>query len=363
MLENKSYVYIIRNTVNDKVYIGKANNPENRWLAHKWITKNIFKYFKYDRLLYRSIYILGVENFSMEVIEKFNSEKEAYKEEVRLIALYNSLSPNGYNSNSGGSGGYIVSQEVREKISKTKLGHKHTQEAKNKMSIAKIGKPLSSQHKEKISKAKLGHIVTPETRLKISIKNKGSQNFLGHKHTQEVKNKMSERNGGEKNKWAKLTEVQVKEMREKYQTGNYKVSDLAKLYPVSQQAIRLIIRRKRWNNEALTEEQQKLFSKKLGSCLDNVQILNIIKDYIINNCTYKSLGIKYGVHQDTIGSIIRRKTWKCVEILQDEELVLQKILSNKFKINKNKIIQMQNEYAAEKFTYEDLLKNIIKILI
>ena len=52
----------------------------------------------------------------------------------------------------------------------------YSQEALEKMRLAKLGKKLSEEHKRKMSEARKGHIVSDETRNKIS------NSLLGEKH-------------------------------------------------------------------------------------------------------------------------------------------------------------------------------------
>lgn len=89
----KKSIYIIKNDINEKVYIGQSINPKERFKSHcknsndnSLITKAIFKY--------------GKEHFSYEILEldiKDYNEKEKF-----YITLFNSLSPNGYNVQLGG---------------------------------------------------------------------------------------------------------------------------------------------------------------------------------------------------------------------------------------------------------------------
>ena len=89
-------VYIIKNTINDKVYIGQAKNSRRRFLEHcqlKDKKRNI-------SVIDQAIEKYGKENFYFEILESqipnYN-EKEKY-----YIKLYNSISPNGYNIQRGG---------------------------------------------------------------------------------------------------------------------------------------------------------------------------------------------------------------------------------------------------------------------
>lgn len=94
-----SAIYCITNKLNGKKYIGQSINVYERIKQHK----REWKYPKRINPLYRDIQEYGLENFEFKVIEKcpiylLNSREEHY------IALYNTIQPNGYNRNKGGSG-------------------------------------------------------------------------------------------------------------------------------------------------------------------------------------------------------------------------------------------------------------------
>ena len=95
-VEITKYIYIIRNFINDKVYIGQAINPDQRFKGH--IQAKDRK--QYSSAIDGAIKKYGVENFYYEVIEgpitNFN-EREIY-----WIKFFNSLIPNGYNILEGG---------------------------------------------------------------------------------------------------------------------------------------------------------------------------------------------------------------------------------------------------------------------
>lgn len=130
----KSYVYIVTNKVNEKKYVGKANNVEFRWKGH------IKKALKQNSQLafHCAIRKHGKENFDLHIHSEYESEPLAFEAETQLIKELNSTI-NGYNMNEGGMGGINPTQEVREKISKAKKGQYHTDEVKKHLSDCKKG--------------------------------------------------------------------------------------------------------------------------------------------------------------------------------------------------------------------------------
>lgn len=86
-------IYGIKNIINDKLYIGSTKNTlDKRWQSHK--TASCKKTAK----LYAAIVELGIENFSIYLIEDYpcKSRKELLDRESFYIRQYDSIS-NGYN--------------------------------------------------------------------------------------------------------------------------------------------------------------------------------------------------------------------------------------------------------------------------
>lgn len=91
------YIYVIRNKINDKVYVGQSINVENRFKGH--IQDKDRK--QYISAIDGAIKKYGEENFWYEILEgpisNYN-EREKY-----WIKFFNSLVPNGYNIMEGGN--------------------------------------------------------------------------------------------------------------------------------------------------------------------------------------------------------------------------------------------------------------------
>lgn len=90
----KKDIYIIKNDVNDKVYIGQAKNVKQRFQGH--CKPSSAK----KEIIGRAIQKYGREHFWFEILEKSitnYNEKEKY-----WIKKYNSIIPTGYNIMTGG---------------------------------------------------------------------------------------------------------------------------------------------------------------------------------------------------------------------------------------------------------------------
>lgn len=88
-------IYIIKNDINDKVYIGQSINAEERFIQHCKPSSA-----KDGSLIAKAIQKYGKEHFWMEILEK--QIKNYNEREIYWIEFYNSLTPNGYNIQKGG---------------------------------------------------------------------------------------------------------------------------------------------------------------------------------------------------------------------------------------------------------------------
>lgn len=94
-------IYIITNSINDKVYIGQTiQSLKDRWYEHcrAACSKN-----EADMHIKRAILKYGKENFTIKELERCTIE-ELDEREIYYIGLYNSF-VKGYNSTKGGKSG------------------------------------------------------------------------------------------------------------------------------------------------------------------------------------------------------------------------------------------------------------------
>ena len=105
-------IYIIKNDINDKVYIGQSINIEKRIKEHFWKAQNSND-VSYNVAIHQAIRKYGKEHFSWEILQEC-SEEELDTLEQEYIKKFNSLSPNGYNILEGG-------QKIRSIANKCKI--------------------------------------------------------------------------------------------------------------------------------------------------------------------------------------------------------------------------------------------------
>jgi group I intron endonuclease len=178
-------IYCITNKVNGKKYIGQSWNINKRYAEHKTTHKN-------DHMGH-AIRKYGFENFELSVLRTFsnNGLTQIFLDtfERKYILEYNTTDRMfGYNKNTGGGSASRVNDEIKEKISKSKIGKKKPIESIERYRAGTLryialhgspckGIPKSEETKKKISaslkgkpwtdKRKAAHIFSPETREKM----------------------------------------------------------------------------------------------------------------------------------------------------------------------------------------------------
>jgi len=191
------YIYQIRNTVNNKKYIGETNqDPEKRWKEHMYTIKQGKNCCP---MLAKAVNKYGLDKFEFKVlIICFDEDRLHY--EKQYIEKLNTIVPNGYNVAKGGYGGGAF------------IGKKHTEETKQRLrEINRVRyAELSDETKQKI----INSTRTPEAlekqreamkrvyakpsqkrnrnKLSEETKQKISKSIKGKQHTDKTKQKIRE---------------------------------------------------------------------------------------------------------------------------------------------------------------------------
>ena len=106
-------IYIIKNLVNDKTYVGQSKDIYSRWDTHFCD----FKHLRHNNIYFqRSWNKYGKDNFEFKIIEICNIES-LNEREIYWVSYYNSYNPIfGYNLTLGGSQNYDFSEEFLQKM-------------------------------------------------------------------------------------------------------------------------------------------------------------------------------------------------------------------------------------------------------
>ena len=176
-------VYLVRNRVNGKGYVGKTmKTMGKRKRSHEKDTRRGSSCYFHNALRK-----YGFDIFEWRMLIEDDNEEELNESEVACIKMFKTKSPNGYNLTDGGDGatGCFVYEDTIIKIKEARKGYRHSEETKAKISKANKGLRKGSHHsretKAKISKANKGkHFASLETRMKISNALKGKSFSIEH---------------------------------------------------------------------------------------------------------------------------------------------------------------------------------------
>jgi len=164
-------IYSIKNKINNEVYIGSSINISKRKYNHNYQIK---KGSHANRYLTRAIQKYGAENFTFEVLEECSADQLKEREQF-YIDKYQAFG-NGYN---------LLPNAYRN------TGYKHTKSALLKMGATHKGVKFTDEHKKKISDALKSHKRTEEHCKKISLSKAGKNTRFNYQHSQETKDKIS----------------------------------------------------------------------------------------------------------------------------------------------------------------------------
>lgn len=152
--EKQFYVYVHRKATDGSIfYVGKGK-------GRRIYDKKRNQHWKH---------IVNKHGFTADIVMRFESEMCAFSFERALIKLYGRS--NLCNLTDGGEGvsGFKYSEEIKAKMSASKIGTKHTRETKLRMSAARMGHVTTRETRLKISNAQIGKKNSPEARMKISL--------------------------------------------------------------------------------------------------------------------------------------------------------------------------------------------------
>lgn len=166
----KVYVHI---APNGKKYVGIT--------SHKNLTRRTGSNgcgYKTQTLFYRAIQKYGWDNFQHIIVAENLTCEEACKMEIDLIKTYKSNdSKYGYNVSVGGNGirGGSMQPSDKDKIAKASRERQLGKPSPRK------GGHITEEHKNRISQSLLGHKHSDETKRKIGLKSLGRTHNRGRK--------------------------------------------------------------------------------------------------------------------------------------------------------------------------------------
>jgi len=172
---------MIKNLINNKIYIGQSLDIYNRWKGH---IKDLKNNRHHNKHLQNSWNKYGESIFEFEILKEC-FEEFLNKEEVYYINHYNCLNDKyGYNKRTGGDNSRL-SDEAKTKLKLYNIGKKLTNETKKKISLGNKNKKRTEQQRINIVNGQKGKHLSDITKQKMSKSTKG------RKVSQTVKDKIS----------------------------------------------------------------------------------------------------------------------------------------------------------------------------
>ena len=164
-------IYKIQNKINDKVYIGRTIKDLNERISGHLIS---------DSYIGRALRKYGLQCFDISVIDAVNNRETLNDKEIEYISFYNCKVPNGYNLTDGGEGILNPSDELRQRMSESRIGIIFSEEHKKNLSSSATGRQMSREAIEKRREKVIGRPahnrgipVTEEQKSKQSIAMQG----------------------------------------------------------------------------------------------------------------------------------------------------------------------------------------------
>lgn len=167
------HLYIVQHNLSGKSYIGISNNPARRFKFHVAPSSK-------TSLLSRAIHKYGKENFTITILESYETREEVVEAEKWMISYLWALGAVLYNIAPGGECPPSwtgkkrgpPSQAHRDKLRAAKLGKRRSwvagPETRAKLSAANAGKSYTDAHRENIRRALTGRKLSPVHKAAIS---------------------------------------------------------------------------------------------------------------------------------------------------------------------------------------------------
>lgn len=286
----KSFVYEIVNKITGTIYVGKSNNPNQRFKTHMSDSNRGSSY------LAKAVSKYGSESFEFNVIGEFESEDLAYAYERSRIEELTCQGNKLYNL-CGGGRGIIMTPQLHEKmipiwqdpkrlkkISDKSLSNWRSSSFKDDISFKVKAKFSDPDFKKKHSDAtRVG--MTAKSRKKISDTHKGRVQSVKERAarsvgclrywTEERRHEQSKKMMCENNPNTKLCRHDVIKCRVLSELFIISVSQIARILFLPSKATRSAINGETWKdvlikdeNDNLADESFTTFSKLLGEFMN-----------------------------------------------------------------------------------------------
>lgn len=257
-----------------RCYIGQTRDEKARIRGHKSCELSEERDTKFARAIRK----YGYGALKYEIIDTANSQEEANQKEVHWIKFYDSIN-SGYNITEGGDS--FVWYQYDDRI---------VEDIKHLLKNTNL--------KQKEIAYQVGVSMTMVNEIKTGVRRNDTPIIRPSHQSQK----------GSSNKQSKLSEDQVKEIREKLKAGTSR-KELQQEYNVSKTLIQLIATNQMWGH---VEADYSYKPKEVnGNAKLTAEIVKKLKEDL-PNMTRKEVAQKYGISVPTVDQIKAGKTWKDV---------------------------------------------------
>lgn len=178
------YLYRIVNMFNGKCYVGSTINLKDRFSNHR---RELKGGIHFNRNLQNSFNKHGSAAFVYEILGECQEDQRDFQEAF-YIQKFNACHPDfGYNALKIDleNGTKILSQDVKDRIAKKKMGVPRSLETRQKIGLAHKGQKRTAETCRRISEATLGRGCSEESR------EKNRESNTGRKRSTETRKNMS----------------------------------------------------------------------------------------------------------------------------------------------------------------------------
>lgn len=155
-------IYLIRNTVDGKVYVGQSSHINRRWREHKKAMRLGYKSYLHDAMRKH-----GLDAFEHVVLELCDFDAMDEREAHWMATYCCHDETKGYNYRPAGQAKQAMTPEARARISARLKGKKMPPERVEQMRVASTGRPCTEGAKQKLRDFHTGIALTAEERACI----------------------------------------------------------------------------------------------------------------------------------------------------------------------------------------------------
>jgi predicted GIY-YIG superfamily endonuclease len=279
---------------NDLKYIGETYDIKRRLSAHLYSKSNK------DKVNWiKELKDLGLQPVII-ILETYDTEDEALKAEVELIAYYRYIGCDLTNQKKGGYGGGTGSkhsQDAKDKMSATRMGHDVSIETREKLRIASTGRIFPKTARDNMSKAQ--RLLDDDTVSKVCVEyiSGSTMKKLGDKYGCS---------------WGAIRNYLIRNNIEIRKRGSWwKTKDKKDIeYLLEKRRINNEGKVPHWSGRTHTEASKSIMRKKAKRKLSMNDAADIRIIYAKGELSAYQIGDIYGVAHSTILRIVNNKTYK-----------------------------------------------------